>query len=430
VTRRDDNLDTFCKENAMFRTLKGQVTLASLFFGAMLVTVTALGLWSVLTSTRASSRLGTQVLARREATHRFQLGLTRAIGEAESYARSGGVEDRAEAQRALRDARAALTILTTLTAQDEAAGSPRDVAMTFNQRQLMLLERAERLLGKLTSGDAATQAEAVAAMEALHKPLDQLMADVMARDAQMTDVTLRTIAESNQGAVTSLGLAGSFLTLLLGLAVVLLRRRILRPLQTLEAATHALATQQFVNPLLITGRDELGRLQRAFNQMAATIRTQTHDLEQQVATAQDARAVAEDAQSIIRAQLVEMEDQCAAIRESSVSVLPVTSTTLVTPLVGVLNRERLALLERHVLENLQRVGARHLLLDMTNVPLVDSQVARGLLRVTRAARLLGVAAVLVGIRPEVAQTMLDLGINFGTITTSNSLESSIAYATQ
>ena len=80
------------------------------------------------------------------------------------------------------------------------------------------------------------------------------------------------------------------------------------------------------------------------------------------------------------------------------------------PLIGALDSARLQLVQEQALRSIERTSAQRLVLDITGVPLVDSQVAQGLLAVVQAARLLGAEAVLVGVRPEVAQTMVGLGV--------------------
>jgi rsbT co-antagonist protein RsbR len=65
-------------------------------------------------------------------------------------------------------------------------------------------------------------------------------------------------------------------------------------------------------------------------------------------------------------------------------------------------------------------------LDITGVPIVDSQVAKGFLEVVQAARLLGSEAILVGIRPEVAQTVVGLGLDLRAIRTFSDLQSALA----
>jgi rsbT co-antagonist protein RsbR len=66
-----------------------------------------------------------------------------------------------------------------------------------------------------------------------------------------------------------------------------------------------------------------------------------------------------------------------------------------------------------------------LLLDITGVPIVDSQVAQGLLTVVQAARLLGAEVVLIGIRPEVAQALVQLGIDLSNVVTNVDLQTAL-----
>lgn len=100
--------------------------------------------------------------------------------------------------------------------------------------------------------------------------------------------------------------------------------------------------------------------------------------------------------------------------------------TLVMPLVGALDSARLAQVEEQALERLEASRARRLLLDITGVPSVDAQVAQGLVRVVQAARLLGARATLVGIRPEVAQSIVNLGLDLSHIHTESDLQSALA----
>lgn len=123
-----------------------------------------------------------------------------------------------------------------------------------------------------------------------------------------------------------------------------------------------------------------------------------------------------------------LEQQREAIRELSVPVLPVTDQTLVMPLIGALDTRRLLDLQQRALASLERSGARRLILDITGLPVVDSQVARGLLGVVQAARLLGAEVALVGIRPEVAQTIVGLGLDLSGVHTRGTLREALERA--
>jgi rsbT co-antagonist protein RsbR len=123
--------------------------------------------------------------------------------------------------------------------------------------------------------------------------------------------------------------------------------------------------------------------------------------------------------------LEENRQQRTIIQGLSVPVLPVSADTLIIPLVGALDGERLNLLQSQALRALECSPAQRLILDISGVPLVDQQVAQGLLDVVRQARLLGAETVLVGIRPEVAQALVEIGVNLGQMRTCRDLEAAL-----
>jgi rsbT co-antagonist protein RsbR len=98
---------------------------------------------------------------------------------------------------------------------------------------------------------------------------------------------------------------------------------------------------------------------------------------------------------------------------------------VVAPIVGALDSARAAHLSQAVLAAIDRTRARAVILDITGVPVVDSQVAQALLGVAAAARLLGAEALLVGVGAEVAQTIVQLGVDLGTIRVFPNLQEAI-----
>ncbi len=128
------------------------------------------------------------------------------------------------------------------------------------------------------------------------------------------------------------------------------------------------------------------------------------------------------------ALLAENMQQRDIIREMSVPVLPVSRETLVMPLIGALDSARLAQIQERALGRLQVTRARRLLLDITGVPVVDSQVSQGLISVVQTARLLGAEVSLIGIRPEVAQAIVSLGLDLSNVRTYSDLQSALVHA--
>jgi rsbT co-antagonist protein RsbR len=168
-------------------------------------------------------------------------------------------------------------------------------------------------------------------------------------------------------------------------------------------------------------------LAQSFDTMAVTIQQSTAALEEQYVTANVARTAAEQAHHKIAEQLATIEQQQAIIREMSVPILPLSDSTLVLPLVGALDSDRIRQAQERALHAIQARSARHLLLDITGVPVVDTHVAQGLLRIVQAAQMLGCKVVLVGIRPEVAQAVVGLGIDLSQVVSQSTLQGGIGY---
>lgn len=129
-------------------------------------------------------------------------------------------------------------------------------------------------------------------------------------------------------------------------------------------------------------------------------------------------------------QAVVLEQQTALLAELSTPLLAIDETTVVMPLVGAVDTGRVQRITETLLAGVAASGARKVILDITGVPVVDTQVANALLQSAQAVKLLGAESVLTGIRPEVAQTLVQLGIDLRAITTRGTLQDGIAYALQ
>jgi rsbT co-antagonist protein RsbR len=121
-------------------------------------------------------------------------------------------------------------------------------------------------------------------------------------------------------------------------------------------------------------------------------------------------------------------DQAASMLELSTPVIRLWEGVIAVPLVGTLDSARTQLVMEKLLETLVATGAGHAVLDITGVPTVDTEVAQHLLKTVSAARLLGAECIISGIRPQVAQTIVSLGIEFGDIATKATLADALAHA--
>jgi rsbT co-antagonist protein RsbR len=124
----------------------------------------------------------------------------------------------------------------------------------------------------------------------------------------------------------------------------------------------------------------------------------------------------------------ELQRTLELLRQLSTPLVPVMEGILVMPIVGDLDSRRAGQILETLLEGVTRAGADTVILDITGVPLVDTGVANALIQAARAVRLLGAEVLLVGITPEVAQTVVSLGVDLGALVTRSDLRSGIAYA--
>lgn len=123
-----------------------------------------------------------------------------------------------------------------------------------------------------------------------------------------------------------------------------------------------------------------------------------------------------------------IDAQRATIRELSAPLIRLDAGILVMPLVGRLDRVRIEHLLERLLQGVVTQRATTVILDVTGVPMVDEEIADALIRAARAVKLLGAEVILTGVGPEVAQTMVGIGIDLREIVTLSSLQSGLHHA--
>ncbi len=116
------------------------------------------------------------------------------------------------------------------------------------------------------------------------------------------------------------------------------------------------------------------------------------------------------------------------IRRLSALAVPVLQGIIVLPLSGQINSDRAELIMDNLLTGIREHQARVAIIDITGVPNVDTSVANYLIRAARAGALMGCRAILVGIRPEMAQVIVELGIDMQGLRTFSDLQSGVEYA--
>lgn len=153
------------------------------------------------------------------------------------------------------------------------------------------------------------------------------------------------------------------------------------------------------------------------------------------ASIESERAMRAELESRVAERTRELEErlatiaaQAATIRELSTPVLKVWKGVLVMPLVGVLDTRRAQQMTEQLLEAIGREQARVAIVDITGVSVMDTAVADHLMETVRAARMLGAQAILTGIGPVNAQTLVKLRVELGELPTAGTLESALKKA--
>ena len=123
-----------------------------------------------------------------------------------------------------------------------------------------------------------------------------------------------------------------------------------------------------------------------------------------------------------------VEAQKQAIRELSTPVIPIMERIIVMPLVGSIDSMRARDITRALLAGISEHRARVVILDITGVSVVDSGVANHLNKTIQAARLKGAQTIVTGISDAVAETIVDLGIDWSSITTLSDLQTGLVVA--
>jgi len=120
--------------------------------------------------------------------------------------------------------------------------------------------------------------------------------------------------------------------------------------------------------------------------------------------------------------------QQSEMLELSTPVVTLWKGVLALPLIGTLDSERTQVVMESLLQRIVETGSTIAILDITGVPMVDTLVAQHLLKTVAAARLMGADCIISGIRPQIAQTIVHLGVDLNSVTTKATLADAFAIA--
>ena len=123
-----------------------------------------------------------------------------------------------------------------------------------------------------------------------------------------------------------------------------------------------------------------------------------------------------------------IRDQQEAIRELSTPVLQVRDRLLILPIIGVIDPQRARQLTEQLLRGIRANRAKVVVIDITGVAAMDSHVANHLVQTVEASRLLGATVIVTGLSPEIAQTLVNIGVELSKMSTVGDLQGGIEEA--
>jgi rsbT co-antagonist protein RsbR len=123
-----------------------------------------------------------------------------------------------------------------------------------------------------------------------------------------------------------------------------------------------------------------------------------------------------------------IRQQQEAIRELSTPVLQVRERLLILPIIGVIDPHRARQLTEQLLRGIRTNRAKVVVIDITGVAAMDATVANHLVQTVEASRLLGASSIVTGLSPEIAQTLVNIGVDLGKMNTVGDLQGGIEQA--
>jgi DNA-binding LacI/PurR family transcriptional regulator/anti-anti-sigma regulatory factor len=160
-------------------------------------------------------------------------------------------------------------------------------------------------------------------------------------------------------------------------------------------------------------------LEQAYAQVEQQVKERTAELQREIAKREQAQAESAQLQQEV------IEAQQRVIQELSTPVIPVWEGVIIMPLIGSIDSLRARAITRALLAGINQHHARVVILDVTGVPIVDSGVAGHLNKTIQAARLKGTQTIVTGISEAVAETIVELGIDWSDVSTMVDLQTGL-----
>jgi anti-anti-sigma factor len=212
-----------------------------------------------------------------------------------------------------------------------------------------------------------------------------------------------------------------------GFLAWLVARSLTRPFLKLTAVTRVMAHGDLSQRIEMDRGDEFATFAASFNRMADTLQERDQHAQQLNRKLNERASELEALVRELRETTLARDELTRTVRALANPVIPIMPGVLVMPLIGEIDSSRAGELSQALLEAVSQHRARFVILDVTGVQIFDSHIAQVLLESARAVGLIGATTLMSGIRPEVAQTIIQLGLDFNAIATFADLQQAFRF---
>jgi rsbT co-antagonist protein RsbR len=185
--------------------------------------------------------------------------------------------------------------------------------------------------------------------------------------------------------------------------LVTISRSRLESLMSAVSAASVAAYDEALTEVKVRDEDAFGELEHVVALFIDELRTTAARRDEAMKAMTEARAVLEEKLDTIRRQQV-------AIRDLSAPIIDLWEGILTLPIVGTVDSQRAVDITEKLLQRINDTNAACVIIDLTGVDVVDTMTADHLIKLVKSARLLGTYCVVTGIGPEIARTLVDLGV--------------------
>ncbi|NTW00364.1 MAG: HAMP domain-containing protein [Oscillochloris sp.] len=407
------------------------IVMALIFFGLFLIAISFI-ISNILSIRDATSYLGGITAQQVELSGAFNTDMFRGFAEALSYTYTRAPENRTSAMQEMHDAKEILDELEKLQARPDPAAPGLEVDLAeIQQRRSEVYQVLEpKISGLLDAVDAQDERAINNALVGLSTP--KQMIELLEEDSGT--LAERSIAAANTSISVRINIAllNTIISLLIILLlatiiIIVVQRQIVAPIKHLAYATRAVADGDLSQLIMATSSDEIGDLQGAFSEMVQNLASNRLAVNERQQALEEQTRQLERTLHQLHESIATRDQLNTTVRLLGSPVIPVFDGTLVMPLIGVIDTERAELMMEALLSAIPRYNAQYVILDVTGVPMIDSQVSRVLIQAAQASRLMGTQTILVGLRPDLAEMIVGLGIDLQGLMTHADLQSGISY---